>query len=547
MKSLIVQSDLSIILPAKESYTNEILDKLIKFAEIKTSPDMMYILQISSLSIWNAIAMGVEQEFIFETLNTYSKHALPSNLINQVSRWYKDYGVAELETSNEVGLYLLRIKGFNDKKLIRDDKNTKKLIVSEVSNGFLIKPHHRGEIKHALMKLNISVHDKLGLTAGKPLVFQMREYHLQKGFKIEVRDYQEESSRCVYIAGCGTVVLPCGSGKTPTGLLLMILAQKTTLIVTNSEASVLQWKQSLLNFTTLREEDISCYTKDNKEVASVTICTYSMLAYKNKEGNFPHFDKLIQCDFGVLICDEVHLMPAAMFRVVASFQASIRLALTATFVREDGKERDIFTLIGPKRYDKPWKDLEARGYIAKVNLQEVRVPMTLADKERYLKASTYQEKLEIAVMSENKIKETKELLRKHANDKVLIIGQSTAQLEEFSRQLGIKALHGKHSFMEREKYYDMMRKDEMDQLITSSIANAALDIPSINVVIQISFLGGSRNEEAQRVGRSSRPKEKESYFYTLVSKDTVEEGQNFNRKIFLTNEGYKYGMVEAAS
>jgi len=329
------------------------------------------------------------------------------------------------------------------------------------------------------------------------------------------------------------------------GIRFAEMCQSTTLIVTNSAASVKQWKQSLLEFTDLKEDQISCYDSKNKNFAPVTICTYNMLAYRYK-GEFIHFDKFIKQNWGALILDEVHLMPANMFRIVASFQATKRLALTATFVREDGRERDIFTLIGPKRYDKPWKDLEAQGYIATITLKEIRVPLKSNDKKSYLESDKYQDKLNIAVMSPNKLEAIRQLMAQHKDDKILIIGQFTEQLETFAEKLNIPVVHGKHSTNEREYYYDKMRSDDINVLAASSIANAALDIPGITVVIQISFQGGSRNEEAQRVGRATRPKEKPAYFYTLVSKDTVEEAQNFNRQQFLTNEGYKYEIQEMA-
>lgn len=544
MKPLIVQSDLSIMLSTSEDLFHEVKNEIIKFAEITSSPDSIYIFKITSLSIWNAIALGVTKEFISETLNKYSKHAVPKNVIDQVNSWYKQYGVVELDEYDE-DYFVVVAKNLKTRDKIKSNKDIFRLVTNEVREGFLIKKHYRGEIKHVLMKYDISVNDKLGFTAGEPLDFKMRDTHRKAGFEIKVRDYQEDSSVLCYEAGSGTVILPCGAGKTPTGLRFMILNQKTTLIVTNSDASVKQWKQTLLDFTTLKEDQISCYTAKNKVVAPVTICTYNMIAYRNK-GEFPHFNNIIKNNWGTLVLDEVHLMPARLFRIVASFQASRRLALTATFVRGDGRERDIFTLIGPRRYDKPWKDLEARGYIAKVNLKELRIPLTKQEQKQYQESKTYQDKMSIAVMSKNKIEATKRLLEKHKGDKVLIIGQSTEQLEEFSRQLNIPVVHGKHTAEEREKYYDKMRNDDINELIASSIANAALDIPSINVVIQISFLGSSQNEEAQRVGRSTRPKEKDSFFYTIVIKGSPEEQQNFNRQKFLTGEGYKYQIEEMA-
>jgi DNA excision repair protein ERCC-3 len=544
MKSLIVQSDFSLMLQTSDSNFESLKDELIIFSEMDQSPDSVYIYKITDLSIWNAISMGVDKQYILDVLDKNSKYPVPKNVIEGINNWYSKYGVVSLDKYNSE-CYLLEVNNTDLKSKISKIKDITNYVHQDMGNGFLIKNNYRGEIKSILMKNNISVHDKVGFSSGDPLKFSMRETHLTKGFKLEVRDYQEDSSQAIYLAGAGCITLPCGSGKTMVGTNLAVKCQTTTLIVTNSSASVKQWKQTLLDFTTLTDDQISCYTAKNKTIAPVTICTYNMIAYRYKK-EYIHFNKLIEKNWGLLILDEVHLMPAAMFRIVASFQSSRRLALTATFVREDNRERDIFTLIGPKRYEKPWKDLEARGYIAKVSLKELRIPMSSSDKEKYTKASSYQEKIELATMSENKIKATKELLDKHKNDKVLIIGQFTNQLEKFSKELNIPVVHGENTDEEREFYYDQMREDKINVLIASSIANAALDIPGINVVIQVSFQGGSRSEECQRVGRATRPKEKESFLYTLVSKDTVEERQNFNRQRFLTNEGYQYEVKEMA-
>ena len=542
MKPLIIQSDFTIMLEVNDPNFDVIKDELIKFAEIDQSPDSIYIYKITDLSIWNAISMGISKEFVIQTLQDNSKYPVPQNVLDGVDSWFKLYGVVSLEKHSEE-YYFLEVTRCDLKKDIKDNKKISPYLAEELDNGFLIKYTHRGEIKSLLMKNNISVHDKVGFTSGVPLKFEMRDKHRTAGFDIAVRDYQEDSSQAIYLAGNGTIVLPCGSGKTMVGTNTAVKCQTTTLIVTNSSASVKQWKQTLLDFTTLKDEDISCYTAKNKEMAPVTICTYNMLAYRYK-GEFIHFKKFIKENWGLLILDEVHLMPANMFRIVASFQASKRLALTATFVREDKRERDIFTLIGPKRYEKPWKDLEARGYIASVSLQELRVPLTNEDQEKYNKANSYQEKIEIATMSSNKVEAMRMLFERHKDDKILVIGQYTEQLESFAKQLGIPVVHGAHDEDEREFYYNKMREDKINQLAASSIANAALDIPGITVVIQISFQGGSRNEEAQRVGRATRPKEKPAFFYTLISKDTVEQKQNFNRQQFLTSEGYKYEIKE---
>ena len=291
---------------------------------------------------------------------------------------------------------------------------------------------------------------------------------------------------------------------------------------------------------------VSMYDKDNKVIKPVTITTYNMLAYKTK-GEFLHFKKFASYNWGLVIMDEVHLMPADFFRIVTSLQSCKRLALTATFIREDGREKDIFSLVGPRRYNVSWKDLESKGYIAKVGLTEVRVPLNNIDKERYVNAKSAQEKFEIASTASSKLNVIKQLLEKHKNDKVLIIGMFTGHLLELAKDLNIPCVYGESSNKEREKYYDMMREDKINVLIASKIASTALDIPKINVVIQVSIQYGSRSAEAQIVGRATRPKESDAFFYTIVSKDTNEEDYNFNRKQFLMDEGYRYEVTEIAA
>lgn len=544
MKPLIIQSDFTIMLDVKHPEFARTNDELIKFCEIDQSPDSLFIYKLTNLSIWNAISSNITEKDIISTLVERSKYALPKNVVDQISKWYNRYGIVEL-VSFEEEAHLLKVNQ-NIRERIREIKTFEKYFTKETSEGYIIPYNFRGDIKSILLKNDISVQDKIGFTSGVPLHFEMRAKHRTAGFDIVVRDYQEESSHGVFVSGQGTVVLPCGSGKTMVGTRMAEKCQTSTLIITNSAASVKQWKQTLIDFTTLKDDQISCYDSDNKEFAPVTVCTYNMLAYRFK-GKFIHFKRFLEQNWGLLIMDEVHLMPAAMFRIVSSFQASKRLALTATFVREDGREKDIFTLIGPKRYDKPWKDLEARGYIASISLQEIRVPLSDADRKQYVALPTYQEKYKIAVMNANKRIVLEELLEKHKDDTVLIIGQFSDQLDMLGRQLDIPVVRGKNTTEEREYLYEKMRSGDINRLIASSIANAALDIPGIVVVVQVSFQGGSRNEEAQRVGRATRPKEQPAFFYTLVSKDTKEQDQNRNRQRFLTNEGYKYEIKEATA
>ena len=543
-KPLVVQSDFTIMLEVSHPQFDEVMRELIKFSEIYQSPDTLYIFKITNLSIWNAIAMKVTKDYIFGVLEKYSQYSLPIEVISQIKEWYLSYGEVTLEENSE-SKHLLKVSG-NLKEEIKKIKGIEKYLGSETNNGFLIDYNKRGEIKSILMKKDIPVQDNLKITKGISLPFSINKYIMGTNKEIIIRDYQGDASSSVYSAGNGTVVLPCGSGKTIVGVDLMNLCQTSTIIVTNSNASVKQWKKTLLAFTSLTEKEVGVYSSKSKEIKPVTILTYNMLAYKYK-GEFIHFKKIMNYNFGLLICDEVHLMPAQMFRIVSSLQALVRLALTATFVREDGREKDIFTLIGPKRYDKPWKDLEARGYIARITLQEVRVPMSLKDRERYNNATSVQEKFEIASTAENKTIVVKQLMERHKGAKILIIGQFTKHLIDLAKELGVDCVYGNSTDAEREACYDAMRDDKINVLVASKIANAALDIPSISVIIQVSFLYGSRNEEAQRVGRATRPKKDPAFFYTLVSKDTKEEAYNCNRQVFLTGEGYKYEIKEMAA
>lgn len=536
MKNLMIQNDFSVILPAGENFET-IRNKIIKFAEIKQSSDALSIFEITSLSIWNAIALGITKDFILNTLQENS-YEIPSKISNQISVWFERYGVVELR-NNDLETIILTTKREEIRNEIKNIKKLEKFIIGQSSEGFIFSNFHRGEVKSILVQNDLPVNDKIGYTVGTPLVFNINS-------NVVVKDFQEDAAQSVYQAGNGLAVSACGSGKTMMGIRLLELCQTSTIIVTNSQASVKQWKLSLLKFTNISEDQISMYDKDNKIIKPVTITTYNMLAYKSK-GEFIHFKKFLNHNWGLLICDEIHLMPADMFRIVASLQAIKRLGLTASLIREDGRVKEILSLLGPKRFNKPWKDLEANGNIAKVNLKEVRVELNEVDRNKYVEATNVQEKFQIASTATTKLSIIKQLLEKHKDDKVLIIGNFTDHLLALSKELNIPCVYGESNNKEREKYYDLMRTDKINVLIASKIASTALDIPKINVVIQVSIQYGSRSAEAQIVGRSSRPKEKDSFFYTIVSKDTVEEGYNFNRQQFLTEEGYKYEITEMAA
>lgn len=533
MRALIIQNDLTVILQSKDAQFTEIRDEVIRFSEIKQTSDALSIFQITSLSIWNAIAVGISQDFILTTLEKYSS-GVPREVSRKLSEWYSRYGVVELKVNDENTILLTAEEAIMDE--IREIKKLKSFIVEETTNGFIFNNYHRGEVKSILVQNDLPAKDTIGYTTGIELRFSINE-------DIEVRDYQEDAAQASFLGGNSTAVGPCGSGKTIIGVRVMELCQTHTIIVTNSQASVKQWYKSLLKFTNLTEDQISMYDKDNKVIKPVTITTYNMIAYK-KGGEFIHFNNFLNHSFGLLITDEVHLLPACCFRIVSSLQSLKRLALTASFVREDNREKEILTLIGPKRFDKPWKELEARGFIAKVGLNEIRVPMDESTTARYNNATSVTEKFEIASTANTKLSVIKQLLEKHRGEKILIIGNFTEHLLHVAKELGLPCVYGETPNKERERYYDMMRNDEINELVASKIASTALDIPQIRVVIQISIQYGSRSAESQIVGRCTRKKEGEAYFYTLVSKDTKEEDYNFNRQKFLTDEGYRYEISE---
>jgi DNA excision repair protein ERCC-3 len=544
MSSVIIQSDFTIMLEVSDVHFNEVKSDLIKFSEIELSSDSVFIFKLTKLSIWNAVAQEVTEDYIFNKLREHSKYPVPDNILIEIDRWFSIYGLIELDTHSD-SHYLLKVKDSETKEKIKNLKRVCMFLDKETEDGFLVKYNHRGEIKSLLMREDYPVHDNIGFTKGNPLEFKILEKIRGTDIPITIRKYQEEAPKAVYDAGNGTVILPCGSGKTIVGVRFMELCQTDTLIVTNSEASAKQWKKTLLAFTSLEEKDVAIYSKDNKEIKRVTIVTYSMISYRYKD-EFIHYIKFAKVNWGCLVLDEVHLMPANMFRIVASLQSVKRLALTATFVREDGREIDIFSLIGPKRYDKPWKDLEELGFIASVDLKLIKTNMTEYDRKKYSEAETVQQKFEIAATSKNKSEILRRILKKHKGATVLVIGHFTSHLIKLSKEFNAPVVYGDVPTDEREKYYEEMRERKRDLLFASKVANAALDIPNISVVVQISFQYGSRNEEAQRVGRCTRPKEEQAYFYTIVCKDTKEEDYNFNRQLFLTNEGYVYESTEMA-
>jgi DNA excision repair protein ERCC-3 len=418
-------------------------------------------------------------------------------------------------------------------------------------NQLLVDPGDRGNIKSALIKIGFPVEDLAGYIEGAPLPFELRETALSKK-PFGLRKYQQESVDAFYMrgsnhGGSGVIVLPCGAGKTCVGIGCIHAMQTQALVLTTNTMALRQWKSELLDKTTLTEDQIGEYSGDTKEIRPITIATYQVLTYrKTKDSPFVHFGLFDQGNWGIVIYDEVHLLPAPVFRATASLQARRRVGLTATLVREDAREDDVFSLIGPKKYDVPWKVLEKQGWIAQAICHEIRVP--LRDEDRYAYAvAGKRSKFRIASTNVDKIDICRKLLKKHKNDNILVIGQYLDQLKEFAEGLKAPIITGKTSQKERERLYSAFRSGEIKLLIVSKVANFAIDLPDANVAIQISGTFGSRQEEAQRLGRILRPKSDEgiAHFYSIVSKDSSDQEFSIKRQLFLTEQGYRYTIMQA--
>ncbi|MGL4987382.1 MAG: DNA repair helicase XPB, partial [Treponemataceae bacterium] len=391
------------------------------------------------------------------------------------------------------------------------------------------------------------VKDEVPLRDGEPFDIAIREQCLS-GKPLDIRDYQKNAAQALLGnggagTGYGTIVLPCGAGKTVVGMYVMSQLKTNTLIVTTNISAVHQWIQELLDKTNITKEDIGEYTGENKEIKPITVATYQVLTWRpEKDSAYPHFKLFSQRAWGLIIYDEVHLLPAPVFRVTAELQAIRRLGLTATLVREDGLEGHVFSLVGPKRYDVPWKELEANGWIAHAECIELRIDLPEKNEIEYAIANL-RTKHRIASDNYTKITITKKLIQLYPEDQCLIIGQYIDQLEKIATDLKVPLITGKTPNLERDRIYQQFRNKEIAVLVVSKVANFAIDLPDASMAIQVSGTFGSRQEEAQRLGRILRPKERISRFFTLITRNTVEEEFGANRQKFLAEQGYDYKII----
>lgn len=526
---MIIQSDFSIFLETNTSTYEEERDFLAKFTQLEKSPEYIHTYSITPISLWNAAGSGISLEYIIEGIKKYSKFEVPQNVISFIEDYFSRYGKVKIKDFDE-NFFSLEVKEY--KENILRIKSLKNLIKREFEDKLLFKKIHRGLVKQLLINNDppFPVEDLARLDDGDDIQIEFKE-----GW--EIRDYQIDSAKAFCASGYGVVVLPCGSGKTIVGLEVIRLLKKSTLIIVPHHAAITQWKKEIIEKTNFNQENIGEYSSLKKEIKPITIATYNIVSSEN------HFEIFTKKNWGLILYDEVHIMPAPVFRVTGEIQSKRRLGLTATLIREDGKEKDVFSLIGPKRYDIPWKDLERRNYIAKGICHECKISFSEEEKKEYFNA-TKREKIRIAGENKNKIYVVKELIEKHKNDKILIIGQYLTQLKTIAKEVKAPVLTGANTQKERDKIYEKFRKSEFSILITSKIANLAIDIPDVSVAIQVSGTFGSRQEEAQRLGRVLRPKDHPAYFYSIVTKESVEEEFSLKRQLFLTEQGYKYIIEE---
>jgi DNA excision repair protein ERCC-3 len=530
----------------------EARDLLATFAELEKSPDYLHTYRITPISVWNAAAVGLTADRVQEIMEDLSCVPIPDNVLHEVRSWMDRYGVLRIERAEDgqrFELVGIRPGALED---VLAHTHVRKLLSIEQGRAYLGELE-RGTIKQTLIKIGYPVDDRGGYLEGDPLEIPLRPTTLG-GREFGLRFYQREAAAAFHAGGStaggsGVVVLPCGAGKTVVAIGVMNLVGTKTLILTSNTVAVHQWRQEILDKTTLTPDQVGEYTGDEKEVKPVTISTYQMLTWRrSKTGEFEHFGIFGKENWGLVVYDEVHLLPAPIFRVTAELQARRRLGLTATLVREDGKEDEVFCLIGPKRYDVPWKVLEQKGFIATASCVEVRVPLHEAFKSHYAFADA-RGKFRVASENPAKTDVVRAIVQKHAGAHVLVIGQYIEQLETLARQLSAPLITGKTPTVERERLYKAFKSGEIKLLIVSKVGNFAIDLPDANVAIQISGTFGSRQEEAQRLGRILRPKSDGSaaVFYSVVTLGSRDQEFAQKRQLFLTEQGYTYDILEAGA
>ncbi|MCQ4625757.1 DEAD/DEAH box helicase [Corynebacterium sp. CCUG 69979] len=537
---LIVQSDKTVLLDVAHPEAAQARAAIAPYAELERAPEHVHTYRITPLALWNARAAGFDAEQAVDVLERFSRFPVPQALLIDVAETMARYGRIRLIKHPAHGLILEA----DDAAILTEITRNKKIqpmvgaLIDDTTAP--VHPSERGRIKQELTKLGWPVDDRAGYVDGESHPIELNH----DGW--ELRDYQQYATESFWEGGSGVVVLPCGAGKTIVGAASMAQAQTTTLILVTNTVAGRQWRDELLRRTTLTPEEIGEYSGERKEIRPVTIATYQVVTRKT-QGEYKALELFDSRDWGLIIYDEVHLLPAPVFRMAADLQSRRRLGLTATLVREDGREDDVFSLIGPKRYDAPWKELEMAGYIATAECVEVRTALSSEEKMVYATAET-RERYRVAACSEGKLGVVDKLLAQHDGEQILIIGAFIEQLEEIAARTGAPLIDGKTSTTQRESFFDAFRSGELRTLVVSKVANFSIDLPEAAVGIQVSGTFGSRQEEAQRLGRLLRPKEdgKEALFYTIVARDTLDAEYAARRQRFLAEQGYAYRLVDAA-
>jgi DNA excision repair protein ERCC-3 len=536
---LIVQSDKTLLLEVDHDLAAECRRAIAPFAELERAPEHVHTYRVTPLGLWNARAAGFDAEQVIDALLLYSRYAVPHALLVDVAETMARYGRLQLAMDPLHGLVLRSIDRAVMEEVLRSPKVAPMIGERIDADTVAVHPSERGHLKQILLKLGWPAEDLAGYVDGEAHPIALRE----EGWTL--RAYQREAAEGFWHGGSGVVVLPCGAGKTIVGAAAMAMAQATTLILVTNTVAARQWRHELLKRTTLTEDEIGEYSGSRKEIRPVTIATYQVMTTRRK-GVYAHLDLFDEHDWGLILYDEVHLLPAPIFRFTADIQSRRRLGLTATLVREDGREGDVFSLIGPKRYDAPWKDIEAQGYIAPADCVEVRV--TLTEHERLLYATAEpEERYRLASTTDTKSKVVEALAARHADDQLLVIGQYLDQLDDLGERLGAPVITGQVPVKERERLYQAFRTGEITTLVVSKVANFSVDLPEAAVAIQVSGSFGSRQEEAQRLGRILRPKHdgRTARFYAVVARDTLDQDYAAHRQRFLAEQGYAYRIIDA--
>jgi len=536
---LIVQSDKTLLLEVDHPSAAEARIAIAPFAELERAPEHVHTYRVTPLALWNARAAGHDAEQVVDALVRFSRYAVPQPLLVDIVDTMGRYGRLQLTNSPVHGLVMIALDRAVLEEVLRQKKIVPLLGARVDDDTVVVHPSERGHLKQALLKVGWPAEDLAGYVDGEAHAIALRE----EGWSL--RGYQKEAAEGFWAGGSGVIVLPCGAGKTLVGAAAMAQAQATTLILVTNTVAGRQWKRELIARTSLTADEIGEYSGERKEIRPVTIATYQVITRKTK-GEYRHLELFDSRDWGLVIYDEVHLLPAPVFRMTADLQSRRRLGLTATLVREDGREGDVFSLIGPKRYDAPWRDIEQQGWIAPAECTEVRVTLTDAERMSYAVADP-EERYKMASTAHTKTAVVRSLLERHPGEPALVIGAYLDQLDELGEALDAPVIQGSTRNREREALFDRFRAGEVPVLVVSKVANFSIDLPEASVAIQVSGTFGSRQEEAQRLGRLLRPKGdgRQAHFYSVVARDTLDTDYAAHRQRFLAEQGYAYRIVDA--